>query len=128
VDASDPLLQHKTTRRSLYDEERARLAEGGADEVVFANTDGKLTEGAITNVFVRTGGRWLTPPVTDGLLPGTWREAHIVEVGAEQRSVSLGELLAADEVVVGNSVRGALQVGEILDPVTGEAIWRRGQQ
>jgi para-aminobenzoate synthetase/4-amino-4-deoxychorismate lyase len=124
TEAADPLLQHKTTRRALYDEERGRLSETDCDEVIFANADGRLTEGAITNIFVRTGADWVTPPLTDGLLPGTWREHYIAEVGARERSIGLGELLEADEIVVGNSVRGALQVGEIVDPVTGEAIWR----
>ncbi len=122
TDAEDRLLLHKTSRRALYDKERARLS--GADEVIFANTDGKLTEGAITSVFVRTEGGWVTPPVTDGLLPGVWREAFITEVGAQVRSLGLAELLEAEDIVVGNSIRGAMRVGEIADPVTGEAIWR----
>jgi para-aminobenzoate synthetase / 4-amino-4-deoxychorismate lyase len=126
TDADDRLLLHKTSRRALYEEERARLPDCGADEAIFANTDGKLTEGAITNVFVRSGDGWVTPPVTDGLLPGVWRAAYIAEVGACVRSVGLAELLDAEAVVVGNSIRGAMRVGEIVDPVTGEEIWRRG--
>ncbi len=125
TDASDRLLLHKTTRRALYDEERARLARRGFDEVIFANTDGKLTEGAIASIFVRIAGHWLTPPITDGLLPGVWREEFIARTGAEERSITPGELLDAGEVVVGNSVRGALRVGEIADAVSGETLWRR---
>lgn len=124
TDADDRLLLHKTTRRSLYDEERARLTAAGFDEVVFANTDGKLTEGAITNVFLRIREDWLTPPLIDGLLPGTWREAFIADVGAKERSIRIEDVREADQVVVGNSVRGAIQVGEIVDPVTGETVWR----
>lgn len=125
TDASDRLLLHKTTRRALYDDERARWVGEDCAEVIFANADGKLTEGAITNVFVRRGRRWVTPPLTDGLLPGIWREQFMTEVRAEERSIALGELRGADEVVVGNSVRGAMQVGEVVEPGTGEAIWRR---
>ena len=123
TDASDRLLMHKTTRRALYDEERARLTSRGFDEAIFANADGKLTEGAITSIFVRLGDRCVTPPITDGLLPGVWREAFIGQVGAEERSVTLDELFGADEVVVGNSVRGALRVGEIADATSGDVLW-----
>ncbi|MGI5817770.1 MAG: aminodeoxychorismate synthase component I [Armatimonadota bacterium] len=124
TDPADRLLVHKTSRRGLYDEERARCTEAGFDEVIFANCDGHLTEGAITSVFVRFGERWLTPPVTDGLLPGVWRARFIAERGAEERSIALEELPGADAVVVGNSVRGAIRVGEIVDAVAGEAVWR----
>lgn len=126
TDPSDRLLMHKTTRRALYDEERARIADTGADEVIFANEDGRVTEGAITNIFVRTRRGWATPPLTDGLLPGVWREEYMARTGAEEHSLGLEDLLEASEIVVGNSVRGALQVGEIADSATGEAIWRRG--
>ncbi len=126
TDGGDRLLMHKTTRRALYDDERARLTSEGFDEAIFANMDGRLTEGAITSIFVRIEGRWLTPPVTDGVLPGTWREAYIDAVGAEERSLPIEDLEQAEAVVVGNSVRGALRVGEIIDAVTREAIWSRG--
>lgn len=126
TDSEDRLLQHKTSRRALYDEERAAAVERGYDEVIFRNAEGLLTEGAITNLFVRVGSRWLTPPLTDGLLPGTWREQFLRETGAEERSLVLEELAAAEEIVVGNSVRGAMTVGEIIDEGTGTPLYHRG--
>ncbi len=116
TDASERLLQHKTSRRDLYDVERARWIERGFDEVIFANADGNITEGAITNLFVRFGNDWVTPPITDGLLPGIWRRRFLGEKEAEERSIAPEELAEAEEIIVGNSVRGAIRVGEVTDP------------
>ncbi len=113
VDAGNRLLYHKTSLRELYNRAREAGLEQGYFEVVFTNHDGHVTEGTITNVFIRSGGRWLTPPITDGLLPGTWRARHIEQVDAIERSLTVQHLVDAEEVVVGNSVRGAVIVDQI---------------
>ena len=112
VDPDESLLYHKTTRRALYDGERARLeAETGCDEVVFLNTRGEVTEGAISTVFVARGGRLLTPPIACGLLPGTLRQALIDDpkVEIEERVLHLEDLAGAETVYLGNSVRGLIR-------------------
>ena len=113
VSADNRLLYHKTSLRELYTRAREEATEQGYFEVIFTNTDGHVTEGSITNLFIRSGDEWLTPPVTDGLLPGTWRAQYLREVGAIEKSLRVEDLLRADEVVVGNSVRGAVRVDEI---------------
>jgi len=112
VDPDDPLLYHKTTRRALYDDERARLAaETGCDEVVFLNTRGEVTEGAISTIFVARGGRLLTPPFACGLLPGTLRQSLLADPGVEieERVLYPADLAEAETVYLGNSVRGLIR-------------------
>ncbi len=41
--------------------------------MLFFNEKGELTEGGRSNVFVNVDGRWWTPPVSSGLLPGVTR-------------------------------------------------------
>ena len=119
IDEDDPLLAHKTTHRGFYDRERRRAAAEGCFDALFLNRLDRVTEGGITNVFARFGDTWTTPPLADGLLPGIWRAAFAVEKAAVERSLTLDELLQADEIVVGNSVRGAVAVAELLaDPLS----------
>jgi para-aminobenzoate synthetase / 4-amino-4-deoxychorismate lyase len=119
MDPDDPWLGHKTTRRGFYDREHRRAVAAGCFDALFLNRLDRVTEGGITNVFARFGDTWVTPPLADGLLPGTWRGAFLAEKGATERSFTLDELLGADEIVAGNSVRGAAPVGGLLaDPVT----------
>lgn len=114
TDLNDPLLRHKTTSRYLYDRERKRALTCDCHEALFLNSLGRVTEGAITNIFARFGDVWATPPVTDGLLPGIWRAAFLSDENAIERSFTLEELLNADEIIVGNSVRGPMTVGTIV--------------
>ncbi|MFX0540697.1 aminotransferase class IV family protein [Roseovarius sp. S4756] len=108
LDASDPWLAHKTTRRALYDTARAALPEG-IDEYLFLNHGGALAEGTITNVYVDTGdGILLTPPRACGCLPGIGREVLIAERRARPARLTLTDLENARAVYVGNSLRGLI--------------------
>jgi para-aminobenzoate synthetase/4-amino-4-deoxychorismate lyase len=123
TDSTDPLYQHKTTNRPLYDREFARAASLGFHDILFCNRDGHLTEGAITNLFIFSGGSWQTPPVADGLLPGLWREAYLAETGARELSLTLEDVKSADRIILGNSVRGAMEVGEIVS-ANDTVLWK----
>jgi para-aminobenzoate synthetase/4-amino-4-deoxychorismate lyase len=106
VDPSDPLLYHKTTRRTLYDGEHTRAAkEAGADEVLFHNSLGELTEGSRTNIFIERNGVLLTPALACGLLPGTLR-AELLAAGRAVEATLRPEDLDDGGVFLGNSVRG----------------------
>lgn len=119
TDPADPFLFHKTSRRGLYDREHRRALNEGCFDALFLNRLDRVTEGAITNLFARFGQRWVTPPLEDGLLPGIWRAYYLAQTKAEEVTLSLQDLLVADEIVVGNSVRGAFRVDRLLaDPLT----------
>jgi para-aminobenzoate synthetase/4-amino-4-deoxychorismate lyase len=101
IDPRDPFLFHKTTNRQTYINAR----RPGCDDVVLWNPDRQVTESTIANVVVDVDGRKVTPPVTCGLLAGTFR-AELLEQGAIQEAiVTLDELQAASEVWLINSVR-----------------------
>lgn len=127
TDSGDRLLFHKTSARRLYDEEREQALAAGCWEVLFRNEREGLTEGAITNLFVHSGEKWVTPPVEEGLLPGIWREAFRGQMGASEEPLPLARLVEANRVVVGNSVRGAVEVAEIVGK-DGGTIWRRPEE
>ena len=110
LDPSDPLLGHKTTRRSAYDRALRAALDRGAFDLLYANRDGWLAEGARSNVFVRLDGRWYTPPLRDGLLPGVMRGVLLDDpgLGACERSLSLADLERAEAMLVSNALRGAV--------------------
>lgn len=110
VASDDVFVYHKTTIRDLYDDEYARVSEEfGADEVLFVNERGELTEGSRTNIFVERDGLLLTPPIGSGLLAGTLR-ADLLECGKAREAVLTPRDLERDDVVfLGNSVRGLIQ-------------------
>jgi len=108
LDAGDPWLAHKTTRRALYDAARASLP-GGVDEVIFLNRGGALAEGAITNIYVDPGdGILLTPPRACGCLPGIGREALIAARRARPARLTPADIASARALYVGNALRGLI--------------------
>jgi para-aminobenzoate synthetase/4-amino-4-deoxychorismate lyase len=118
TDPDDPFLGHKTSCRGFYNREHRRALHEGCFDALFLNRLDRVTEGAITNLFARFGDRWVTPPLKDGLLPGIWRAEFRNNMGASEHSLTLAELLAADEIVVGNSVRGSVAVAMLVaDPM-----------
>jgi para-aminobenzoate synthetase/4-amino-4-deoxychorismate lyase len=108
--STDLFLRHKTTVRERYDAAwRAAEAEGAFD-MLFCNAQGELTEGARSNVFVKLEGRWYSPPLAAGLLPGVMRAVLLADPvwNASERRLTLDDLRAAEEVIVCNALRGVL--------------------
>jgi para-aminobenzoate synthetase/4-amino-4-deoxychorismate lyase len=96
VDPADVLLFHKTSRRERYEEARSRHPD--ADDVLLINTRGEVTESTIANLAVLLDGRWVTPPLEAGLLPGTERAALLAEGKIEEASLRPEDLARAEEL------------------------------
>jgi para-aminobenzoate synthetase/4-amino-4-deoxychorismate lyase len=105
-----PLASHKTTARRAYDDGVRRAEATGAFDTLFFNQDGRLVEGGRSNVFLRIDGRWWTPPLADGVLPGIMRALLLENAawGAQERSLTRADLAAAQDIVVCNALRGPL--------------------
>ncbi|MCC7119665.1 MAG: aminodeoxychorismate synthase component I [Anaerolineales bacterium] len=99
INSTDIFYFHKTTRREIYP------AEAGYDDILLFNEKAELTEFTIGNLVVKIEGELYTPPVSCGLLSGTYR-AHLLETGrVAERSVSIRELKNCEEIFRINSVR-----------------------
>ncbi len=104
VDPTDVALFHKTSRRGGYDERRRRHPD--ADDVVLVNTRGEVTETTIANLAVCQDGRWCTPPLDAGCLPGVYR-AVLIDAGVlAVRPITVADLRQAGQVAVLSSLRG----------------------
>ncbi len=126
LDEKDPLFYHKTTRRQFYDREMERQkALTGCDEVIFLNKKGELTEGTRTTLFIELDGRLFTPALACGLLPGTLREEllDLPRAAASEAVLSPQDLLTAERIYLGNSVRGLIRA-ELMQPAREEAHLR----
>ena len=106
TDKTDHFLYHKTTKREIYTAELERIRKEGCYEVLFLNCEEEVTEGAISNIIMRKGEEFFTPPLSCGLLCGTYRE-HLIETGSiplKEKVLRLEDLKNADELFIVNSV------------------------
>ena len=62
-------------------------------------------------MLVQLDGRWYTPPLSSGLLPGVMRAALLADPAwaAEERCITRDDLARAEEIVVCNALRGVLR-------------------
>lgn len=100
VDQSNPLWFHKTADRSRYPD------SDDDSESLMVNLDGEVTETNRSNLMAHLDGRWVTPPVSAGLLPGVSRALAIAHRAVVEQALTVEDLTRADELAVTNAVRG----------------------
>ena len=110
IDPNNNFLYHKTTKRTLYNQEKANANQQGFFEVLFLNIYGELTEGSITNLFILKKGKLYTPHLKCGLLPGILRGQLLKEGKVEEITLYPKDILEAEKLYVGNSLRGLIEV------------------
>ncbi len=114
--SGDVFLYHKTTNRGLYRREYEKYSAKGFFDVIFTNERGEVTEGAITNVFIKKHGLLFTPPVKCGLLNGVFRRDFLAKhPECQEKVLTVEDLYSADEVYLANSVRGMVRVALAKD-------------
>lgn len=103
IDPNDVFLYHKTTRRQVYDE--ALVSRPDCEDVILWNASGEITEASSANVVIKLEGRLLTPPVTSGLLAGTFRDRLLTEKKIRERVITVEDLWHCEAIYLINSVR-----------------------
>ena len=118
IDSRNRFLYHKTSNRHFYDRELRSAVERGLFDLFFLNQRGEVTEGARSNVIIRKGKEYHTPPVPCGLLPGVFRQ-HLFnsrDFYLQETVLHPEDLVSADEVFLCNSVRGLQRVEMVESP------------
>ena len=130
--AADPTEGLKSTNRLRNVLAREAARAQGAWEVLFQTTDGFLSEGSISNLFLvldgAEGPELLTPPLADGCLAGTTRDLVLRELAAvplvldgcpvpcRVAKLTSRDLAAAREAFLTNSSQRVVPVRRVLDP------------
>lgn len=111
----------KTTSYAENVRALAWARERGAAEAIFGNLAGNLCEGTGTNVFVVTGGRLVTPPLSAGCLAGVTRGLVVEWAGAAEEDLPLAALAGAEEAFLTGTTRDVQPV-RLVDGVPLPAV------
>ena len=103
IKTGDIRLYHKTTRRQLYEHHLSEVKD--ADEVVLWNERGEITECCTANLVVKLSGQYLTPPVSSGLLPGTYREHLLARGVLTEQVLTADDLHNSSQIYLINAIR-----------------------
>ncbi len=107
-------------------------AEAGANEAIIVS-NGEVREGSSTSVFVVSDGTIVTPLNSQRILPGTTRDAVLElaqgNIPTQVRSISVDELLRADEIWISAATRDVLPITQLNGQPVGKgrpgALWHR---
>lgn len=107
------VVYHKTLNYTDNLIEKEIAAEEGFEEVIFLNTENKLSEGSVSNIFFVKGNRIHTPTVSTGILNGVIRAWVLENYDCIEGEFELKDLFDADEVFLTNSIMGIMKVRSI---------------
>ena len=118
----DMLISKGETIKSYpYENRLAILDEAkllGFDEAIVCSTEGKICEGAVSNIIFHINGRWVTPPTSDGVLPGIMRELAIDYCGVGVESVGLAQI----EDISGAILLSSLRIAQSIQSIEGREL------
>lgn len=110
-------IQHKTTRRELYDY-FAQRKPAAAFDVLLWNRLGELTECSFGNIALQIDGQWLTPRREAGLLPGVYRDELLQSRRVQEARLLKTDLGRAQALAFINSLRGWCPAALLAGPAT----------
>ena len=111
TDSKNIFLFHKTTNRSVYDEMYERARERGLIDFIFTNEKGEITEGCISNIFIKRKGKLITPHVECGLLNGIMRQYILKKIkNVIEDIITPDDLRDSEKIFLSNSIRGIMRV------------------
>ena len=106
----------ETLKRYPYEHRLSILEEArllGFDETIVCNTEGKICEGAVSNIIVYIDGQWITPPTSDGVLPGIMRQLVLAHCDVQVKSIPLSRIDDVTCAILLSSLRIAQEVQAI---------------
>ena len=85
----------------------------GFDEAIVLNPDNKVSEAGVSNLLIKIGDSWWTPPLSDGALPGVVRALVIENFDVGVRSIDASEIKDIDSAFLIGSLRIAQSIESI---------------
>lgn len=113
IDSAGPLAGLKTLCYQANHLALQHAEKLGAWEALLTNERDRLVEGSRSNVALVFPDRILTPPKSDGCLPGTVRRRLLERGLLSEWPLSSEDLAQASEVLLMNSLIGVLPVSRI---------------
>jgi len=111
--AKSPLQKVKSTSYGEYLLAFKYAQDRNADDSLLFNTEDSVMESSTANIIALIGGKWVTPPLSAGPLPGITRELLIEWGHLTERELIFEEIQRCESVALISSLRSVQPIGEI---------------
>ncbi len=114
----DSISHLKTASRLRYRIAITDAEKNGWDDSFLLNAEGRVVESTHSNIFIVSGSKIYTPPLTEGCIDGIFRK-HLLSLNFaptiwfEEKALTVDMLQQADEIFLTNAIRGLQPVGSI---------------
>jgi branched-chain amino acid aminotransferase len=118
VEVNDPLTAVKHSSKVRHTLARIEADEVGANEAILLNTQGRIAEAVSANFFCVRADGVITPPLTEGALPGTTRSAVMeicrsLNIPACEKPVSRDDVKQASGIFLTNTTFQVIEAVEL---------------
>lgn len=92
---------------------RAEWRSADIDEGLMLDMQGRVIAATSANLFIREGGRWLTPDLSSCGIAGVARRWLMAQFAIVETAIAPEQIRAADAVMLSNALRGPRQIGAL---------------
>jgi len=110
IDENSPTVGMKTLPFTSHLECLAIARKAGFDDGIRFNLKGDVSESAVSNLLLKIRGRWLTPNLASGCLPGITRELALEWLDVEESVIAPSDLEIAESIYLLSSLKDAQPV------------------
>jgi branched-chain amino acid aminotransferase len=107
---------------------KTEATKAGYDEAIMLNSEGHIAEATTSNIFLRRGQQWFTPPPHDDILEGITRAQAMALLNEEtgsaviERSIDRSEAYVADEIFLTGTAAQIVPVASVDDRPVGNGV------
>jgi branched-chain amino acid aminotransferase len=120
IKSPDSISHLKTSSRMLYNIAKKDADDKGWDDALLLNSQGRIAESTISNIFVVLGNNIYTPPLNEGCIDGVMRKyllkyCTINHFSIREKQLEITMLQQADEIFLTNALRGVQAVHSFME-------------
>jgi branched-chain amino acid aminotransferase len=90
----------------------------GFDEAIVVNASNNVSAAGTSNVLFKIKGKWCTPPLSDGVLPGVVRALVLENCDVGVRSIDGSEIKEIESALL----IGSLRIAQSVEAIDGEQL------
>lgn len=108
-------------KRYPYDKNLQILKEAqseGFDDFMLINNNNFVTETAIANLVLQINDSWVTPPLSDGVLPGVMRALLIEKAGVSVRQIKADQV----QLITSGFIVSSLKIAQPVAQIDGRSL------
>lgn len=103
----------KSNNRKFYSQANQFALESNCNDAILLNEKNQIIESTIANIMLVKNNQLCTPPLVDGEIAGVMRKFILNNFEVKEQSLTVDDLLNADEIFICNAVRTLKWVQQI---------------